>query len=219
MARSFGKCPGCYRDLPEGLQLSPREVELKEMEETWRAIEERRNRDGTVEIFPTPVFPKEKQAGKIERPLGQPGRLELLLDVDERSKVDASLGCEYVDAAVGGRLVESTCSRVPKQLGCDSLMLDSYMDRRASGRRLRSGFVAGVSAWITLILMLLNIGGVEGLRSMHFMLILWFALVSLSAGLVGRMLGRWGTRRSILLGVGVGLLGGLAALVYVVSNI
>ncbi len=36
IARSFGKCPGCYRDLPEDLQLSPREKEMEELEETWR---------------------------------------------------------------------------------------------------------------------------------------------------------------------------------------
>ena len=66
IARSFGKCPGCYRNLPEDLQLSPREMELKEMEETWRSIEERRNQLGTFEIFPTITFPKEKQSGMME---------------------------------------------------------------------------------------------------------------------------------------------------------
>jgi len=39
VARSFGKCPGCYRDLPEDLQLSPKEKELEEMEEMWRKAE------------------------------------------------------------------------------------------------------------------------------------------------------------------------------------
>jgi hypothetical protein len=36
VARSFGKCPGCYRDLPDELQLSPKEKELEEMEEKGR---------------------------------------------------------------------------------------------------------------------------------------------------------------------------------------
>lgn len=30
VARSFGKCPGCYRDLPDELQLSSKEKELDE---------------------------------------------------------------------------------------------------------------------------------------------------------------------------------------------
>lgn len=42
VARSFGKCPGCYRDLPENLQLSPKEKELEEMDEKWRKMEEER---------------------------------------------------------------------------------------------------------------------------------------------------------------------------------
>ena len=41
VARGFGKCPGCYRELPEDLQLSPKEKELEEMEEAWREKEER----------------------------------------------------------------------------------------------------------------------------------------------------------------------------------
>ena len=40
MARGFGKCPGCYRDLPEELQLSQREKELEAMEEKWRKLDE-----------------------------------------------------------------------------------------------------------------------------------------------------------------------------------
>jgi hypothetical protein len=41
-------------------------MELKEMEETWRSIEERRNQLGTIEIFPTVIFPKEIQSGSVE---------------------------------------------------------------------------------------------------------------------------------------------------------
>lgn len=40
VARGFGKCPGCYRDLPEELQLSQREKELEAMEEKWRKLDE-----------------------------------------------------------------------------------------------------------------------------------------------------------------------------------
>jgi hypothetical protein len=36
VARGFGKCPGCYRDLPEELQLSAREKELEQLEEELR---------------------------------------------------------------------------------------------------------------------------------------------------------------------------------------
>lgn len=36
VARGFGKCPGCYRDLPEELQITPRERKLEEMEKKWR---------------------------------------------------------------------------------------------------------------------------------------------------------------------------------------
>jgi predicted ATP-dependent serine protease len=61
IARSFGKCPGCHRDLPEELQLSPKELELEELEDTWRSIEERRTQLGTIEIFPTVIFPKGKE--------------------------------------------------------------------------------------------------------------------------------------------------------------
>jgi hypothetical protein len=61
IARSFGKCPGCYRDLPEELQLSPKELELEELDDTWRSIEERRTQLGTIEIFPTVIFPKGKE--------------------------------------------------------------------------------------------------------------------------------------------------------------
>jgi hypothetical protein len=61
IARSFGKCPGCYRDLPEELQLSPKELVLEELEDTWRSIEERRTQLGTIEIFPTVIFPKGKE--------------------------------------------------------------------------------------------------------------------------------------------------------------
>lgn len=61
IARSFGKCPGCYRDLPEELQLSPKELELEEIEDTWRSIEERRTQLGTIEIFPTVIFPRGKE--------------------------------------------------------------------------------------------------------------------------------------------------------------
>ncbi len=61
IARSFGKCPRCYRDLPEELQLSPKELELEEMEETWRSMEQRRTQLGTIEIFPTVIFPKGKE--------------------------------------------------------------------------------------------------------------------------------------------------------------
>jgi hypothetical protein len=32
VARSFGKCPSCYRDLPADLQLSPKEKEMEELE-------------------------------------------------------------------------------------------------------------------------------------------------------------------------------------------
>jgi predicted ATP-dependent serine protease len=41
VARGFGKCPGCYRDLPEDLKLSPKEREHAEMEEKWREKDER----------------------------------------------------------------------------------------------------------------------------------------------------------------------------------
>jgi hypothetical protein len=40
VARGFGKCPGCYRDLPEELQLSLREKELEAMDEKWRKEDE-----------------------------------------------------------------------------------------------------------------------------------------------------------------------------------
>lgn len=36
VARGFGKCPGCYQDLPEELRLSEREKEHERMEEEWR---------------------------------------------------------------------------------------------------------------------------------------------------------------------------------------
>ncbi len=36
------------------------------MEETWRSMAERRNQLGTIEIFPTITFPKEKQTVKME---------------------------------------------------------------------------------------------------------------------------------------------------------
>jgi predicted ATP-dependent serine protease len=61
IARSFGKCPGCYRDLPEDLQLSPKELQLEEMEETWRSMKQRRTQLGTIEIFPTVIFPTGKK--------------------------------------------------------------------------------------------------------------------------------------------------------------
>ena len=35
VSRGFGKCPGCYRELPEELQITPREEELEEMEKKW----------------------------------------------------------------------------------------------------------------------------------------------------------------------------------------
>jgi len=41
VARGFGKCPGCYRVLPEDLQLSPKEKEHEEMDEKWRKMDER----------------------------------------------------------------------------------------------------------------------------------------------------------------------------------
>lgn len=66
VARGFGKCPGCHRDLPEELQLSPKEKELEEMEETWRSMAERRNQLGTIEIFPTIFIPKEKELQEKE---------------------------------------------------------------------------------------------------------------------------------------------------------
>jgi hypothetical protein len=40
VARSFGKCPGCYRELPENLRLSAREREIEAMEERWRMEED-----------------------------------------------------------------------------------------------------------------------------------------------------------------------------------
>lgn len=46
VARGFGKCPGCYRDLPEELQLSPKERELEEMEMNWRKMDDRIRQDG-----------------------------------------------------------------------------------------------------------------------------------------------------------------------------
>ena len=61
VARSFGKCPGCYRDLPDDLQLSPKEKEIEEMEEMWRSMDELRTQLGTIEIFPTIFIPKEKE--------------------------------------------------------------------------------------------------------------------------------------------------------------
>lgn len=61
VARGFGKCPGCYRELPDDLQLSPKEKEMEEMEETWRSMEERRIQLGTIEIFPPIISPKEKE--------------------------------------------------------------------------------------------------------------------------------------------------------------
>ncbi len=36
VARSFGKCPKCYRDLPEELQLTSKEKEMEELEQKWR---------------------------------------------------------------------------------------------------------------------------------------------------------------------------------------
>ena len=33
VARSFGKCPSCYRDLPDELQLSESEKEMKKIDE------------------------------------------------------------------------------------------------------------------------------------------------------------------------------------------
>ena len=33
VARGFGKCPGCYRDLPEELQLSAAEKEIEEIDQ------------------------------------------------------------------------------------------------------------------------------------------------------------------------------------------
>ena len=62
IARGFGKCPGCNRDLPADLQLSPKEKELEEMEETWRAIEER----SEIIIFPPVFIPKEKEREEME---------------------------------------------------------------------------------------------------------------------------------------------------------
>lgn len=41
VTRGFGKCPGCYRDLPEELLLTPKERELEEMEEKRRIKEGR----------------------------------------------------------------------------------------------------------------------------------------------------------------------------------
>jgi tRNA(Ile2) C34 agmatinyltransferase TiaS len=46
VARGFGKCPGCYRDLPEELRLSPREREHEEMEEKWRKMDDHMREDG-----------------------------------------------------------------------------------------------------------------------------------------------------------------------------
>jgi predicted ATP-dependent serine protease len=46
VARGFGKCPGCYRDLPEELQLSPKERELEEMDMKWREMDERMRQIG-----------------------------------------------------------------------------------------------------------------------------------------------------------------------------
>jgi len=36
VARGFGKCPGCYRDLPEELQLSTQEKEMEELDRKAR---------------------------------------------------------------------------------------------------------------------------------------------------------------------------------------
>ncbi len=68
IARSFGKCPGCYRDLPDDLQLSPKEMELAEMEEMWRSMEERGTQLDTFAIFPPVFIPKEKELDGMEKP-------------------------------------------------------------------------------------------------------------------------------------------------------
>jgi hypothetical protein len=46
VARSFGKCPSCYRDLPADLQLSPKEKEMEKMEQAWRDMEELERQTG-----------------------------------------------------------------------------------------------------------------------------------------------------------------------------
>ena len=56
VARSFGKCPGCYRDLPEDLQLSPKEKEIEEMEETWRKMNDRWRQTGGGESMGSSSF-------------------------------------------------------------------------------------------------------------------------------------------------------------------
>ncbi len=48
VARGFGKCPGCYRDLPEELQITLRERKLEEMEKKWREANEWLNDVGAV---------------------------------------------------------------------------------------------------------------------------------------------------------------------------
>jgi hypothetical protein len=69
------------------------------------------------------------------------------------------------------------------------------------------------------MVMLLNIGGGDGFSSMLFTLSPWFILISLIAGLVGLFLSKWRTRWSALIGMGVGLLGGLAIVAHSVSKI
>lgn len=48
VSRGFGKCPGCYRELPEELQITPREKELEEMEKKWSEADGWLNGVGSV---------------------------------------------------------------------------------------------------------------------------------------------------------------------------
>ena len=64
-----------------------------------------------------------------------------------------------------------------------------------------------------------NIGGVDGFSSMILTVSPLFILISLMAGLVGLFLCSLRLRWNALIGIGIGLVGALAIVTYAVSNI
>lgn len=98
-------------------------------------------------------------------------------------------------------------------------MPDSTAHHRIPRRGLKPVIVSGMSALITLMMMMLNIGGVDGFSSMLFTLSPSFILISLMAGLVGLFFSNLRTRWSALIGMGVGVVGGLAIVAYSAANV
>ncbi len=93
------------------------------------------------------------------------------------------------------------------------------MNQPQASTRPRNALAAGAAAYLTLLAMLLWIGGPLDFLSTISVSILLFLPISLCAAFIEACLPPVQTKRAILIGICTGLTGGFAILLYFVSNI